>query len=665
MKKLALFLFTLLINFNLLSQFCSATALVNMGVLTPTGTFQNVSNAASAKRYWRFTATAGCTYDFSTCNSVNTNDTYLRLYSTATGGTVLAQNDDNGPFCTGTKASLTWICPANGTYSILVTNYSCANLSATTILSYRVTCAPAYNPCSSITTISSCGTNVSATMSGGGAGWNPSSCGFSTPGQERIFQFTPTTTGTYSLNVTTITGGFIDFFWKPASGGCGSTGWNCVDDISSAGNYNAITPMTFTAGVTYYILLDPETTGSYNVTFNLGCPIVAPSNDLICNATTITCGSLLAGTTVGSTLSGTGEGGSCGTTQTTGGVWYKVVGTGDVMTASLCATAWDSKISVFQGTCASPTCVGGIDDNGPSCAGTSASYSWTSTPGVTYFILIHGFGTTSSFTLQFLCSPPPPPPPPGPCLNATPYAINNMPTSTVGSVSTTCSSGFGQFTDEYSQWNTGVQGNTYTVLSSISSDWITVTEGSPTGTVVGFGSHPYSFTAPTNNTYYVHVNVNGNCVEDANCRDVTITLTTSLPIELMEFNGKENGVNNLLYWNTASEQNNNYFTLERTADGENWINVATINGAGNSQEVLSYSYLDSDYERGKVNYYRLSQTDFDGNSETFNIISIDNTLNNRILVKIINMSGQEVKDMNATGIYMEVYDDGSMRKVIR
>jgi hypothetical protein len=37
-----------------------------------------------------------------------------------------------------------------------------------------------------------------------------------------------------------------------------------------------------------------------------------------------------------------------------------------------------------------------------------------------------------------LCSPPPPPPPPGPCLNATPYAINNMPTSTVGSVSTTC-----------------------------------------------------------------------------------------------------------------------------------------------------------------------------------------------------------------------------------
>jgi len=154
-------------------------------------------------------------------------------------------------------------------------------------------------------------------------------------------------------------------------------------------------------------------------------------------------------------------------------------------------------------------------------------------------------------------------------------------------------------------------------------------------------------------------------LDDANCRDVMVNVVTSLPIELMEFNGKQNGVNNLLYWNTASEQNNDYFTLERTTDGDNWEEVTRMNGAGNSQEVLSYSYLDSQYERGKVNYYRLSQTDFDGNSETFNVISIDNSLNQRTLVKIINMSGQEVKDINATGIYMEVYDDGSMRKVIR
>lgn len=794
MKKLALFLFTVSVNFNLLSQFCSTTALVNMGTLTPTGTFQNVTGAASAKRYWTFTATAGCTYDFSTCNSVNTNDTYLRLYSTATGGTVLAFNDDAGPFCAGTKASLSWVCPANGTYSILMTNFSCANLSASTILSYRVTCGPVFNPCSSITTLT-CGVSTSFTVSSGNGAYNPpaTSCGFTTPGQERIFQITPSVTGNYTItqptsfgyidwfykaasggcsgtgwtcidditngnvgnagvnipltagvtyyimadpegttggNVTftlncptppfnpcstitplncgvstsftvasgngaynppatscgfttpgqerifqitpSITGsysinqptsfGYIDWFYKAASGGCSGTGWTCIDDISNNNLSNGNVNFTLTAGVTYYIMADPEGTTGGNVTFTLNCPIAPPANDLVCNAITMTCGQSVAGSTMGATLTGTGEGGACGTTQTTGGVWYVVVGTGDIMTVSLCATAWDSKISVFRGTCTTLTCVGGNDDNGPSCTGTAASYSFPTIVGASYYILVHGFSTQSMFAMSLTCAPPPPP---GPCLNATPYSIADMPTSLNGSVSTTCASGFGQFTDEYSQWNTGIQGTSYTVLSSINNDWITITEGTPTGTVVGYGTQPYSFTAPTNNTYYIHVNADGYCTDDALCRDVTITLVTSLPIELMEFNGKENGTTNLLYWNTASEQNNDYFTLERTSDGETWEEVAKVVGAGNSQEVLSYSYLDSDYERGKINYYRLSQTDFDGNSEVFNVIAIDNTKNNRTIVKIVNMSGQEVKDINATGVYMEIYDDGSMRKIIR
>ena len=106
--------------------------------------------------------------------------------------------------------------------------------------------------------------------------------------------------------------GIVDFFWKPASIGCNSTSWNCIYDITSTGSYNAFTPMTFTAGVTYYILLDPEGTGIYNVTFNLVCPIVAPSNDLICNAITMTCGQSIVGSTINSNLTGGGEGGTCG-----------------------------------------------------------------------------------------------------------------------------------------------------------------------------------------------------------------------------------------------------------------------------------------------------------------------------------------------------------------
>jgi hypothetical protein len=87
-----------------------------------------------------------------------------------------------------------------------------------------------------------------------------------------------------------------------------------------------------------------------------------------------------------------------------GGVWYVVPGNGQDMTASLCSTLWDSQISVFSGTsCSSLTCIGGNDDDGPSCIGTSASITWTTTVGINYYILIHGFNANNSFTLALTC----------------------------------------------------------------------------------------------------------------------------------------------------------------------------------------------------------------------------------------------------------------------
>jgi len=135
----------------------------------------------------------------------------------------------------------------------------------------------------------------------------------------------------------------------------------------------------------------------------------APANDLVCNATSISCGQIISGTTVNATNSGVGENSTCSVTQTQPGVWYRVTGTGQIMTAYLCNTAWDSKISVFSGTsCSALTCVGGNDDMGPSCATTSASYQWTSTVGLNYYILVHGYLTSSAFSLGLICTTPPP-----------------------------------------------------------------------------------------------------------------------------------------------------------------------------------------------------------------------------------------------------------------
>jgi len=84
-----------------------------------------------------------------------------------------------------------------------------------------------------------------------------------------------------------------------------------------------------------------------------------------------------------------------------------------------------------------------------------------------------------------------------------------------------------------------------------------------------------------------------------------------LPIDLLTFDAK--CANNYvgLNWSTATETNNDYFTIERSADASDWESVKNITGAGNSNSVLSYSAFDKNPIKG-TSYYRLKQTDYDG-----------------------------------------------------
>ena len=177
-------------------------------------------------------------------------------------------------------------------------------------------------------------------------------------------------------------------------------------------------PLTWTAPIsgTYYVHYNTNSncgTASSCGTDYIECLTcaapAAPANDLVCNATAITCSQSLSGTTVNATNSGTGENGFCSVSQTQPGVWYAVSGNGQIMTANLCATAWDSKISVFSGpNCSTLSCVGGNDDWGPACSSASASFSWTSTVGTNYYILVHGYSSNSSFNVGLSCMSQPP-----------------------------------------------------------------------------------------------------------------------------------------------------------------------------------------------------------------------------------------------------------------
>ena len=142
----------------------------------------------------------------------------------------------------------------------------------------------------------------------------------------------------------------------------------------------------------------------------------------------------------------------------------------------------------------------------------------------------------------------------------------------------------------------------------------------------------------------------------------------SLPIELSTFDGVNKGNNNYLFWVTASEQNTSHFNLQKSRDGENWETIMTLSAAGNSNTKIDYDVVDYKVDP-IINYYRLQQYDNDGVYETFGPIAINNMDlgSQKTIVKYINLNGQEVDPtkLKLMDVYIEVYDDGTMRKVIK
>lgn len=96
---------------------------------------------------------------------------------------------------------------------------------------------------------------------------------------------------------------------------------------------------------------------------------------------------------------------------------------------------------------------------------------------------------------------------------------------------------------------------------------------------------------------------------------------TPLPVDLIRFVGTFNQSQVELLWETTSEIDNDYFELERSFDGIEFNVIAKIEGAGTTAERQQYQYNDRGFYTGKT-YYRLKQFDFDGVSETFEIITV-------------------------------------------
>ncbi|MEZ4886436.1 MAG: T9SS type A sorting domain-containing protein [Chitinophagales bacterium] len=211
-----------------------------------------------------------------------------------------------------------------------------------------------------------------------------------------------------------------------------------------------------------------------------GGSLCAVCGDVCGSALDISCGDVVTGNT--GNFTNTGAPAFCGTTPGTGGgVWYTVDAAGEVFTASLCGSSYDTKINVYSGDCGSLTCVGGNDD----FCSLQSQTTWSSVPGTTYYIYVNGFSTnTGNYNLDLSCT-----------ANIT-IEVNNI----VG-VSTTNSSGTGSVI-------------------------VTVTSGIPNCALTYSWTGPGGYTSTTKNA--TGITMAGNytlTVTDCNGNTQTITVT--------------------------------------------------------------------------------------------------------------------------------------------
>ncbi len=108
--------------------------------------------------------------------------------------------------------------------------------------------------------------------------------------------------------------------------------------------------------------------------------------------------------------------------------------------------------------------------------------------------------------------------------------------------------------------------------------------------------------------------------------------TAPLPVELLTFAGEAKEKYNLLSWTTASEINNTGFEIQRSENGNEFMRIGFVTGAGNSTSTKEYSFKDTDIGND-VFYYRLRQIDIDGAFKFSDVIAISNKDKTALAIK--------------------------------
>lgn len=266
----------------------------------------------------------------------------------------------------------------------------------------------------------------------------------------------------------------------------------------------------------------------------------------------------------------------------------------------------------------------------------SAAYSFNLVAGVTYYFLIDDENTTlSTGIINISC----------PCFSP-PGGIDNSVsiltplTSIVSNTLSSCNDcNFRSSPDQVLEIEISCPGDyTFTLCEGATWDTYLYLSDQPCGGVVLASNDDdcglQSTITITLNPGVYYLAIEGFSSVSAGAFDLSISTPCSftlLPVELVFFEGENQGRENLLSWQTATEHNNDYFIIERSEDGIQFDQITLYPGQGSSNDISNYSFIDDSFE-GTKNYYRLTQVDFNGEMETHNTIIVQSESDAELIV---------------------------------
>lgn len=431
-----------------------------------------------AERVYSFTPTTSGAYTFTGTATSGDPDFYI-MSSCGNTGTNLA----GGCWDSGSK---TVTLSAGTTYYLIVDNWSNSSSCAYTL---SVDC-PQINPCDNIT-VMTCGATYSGTLGTSGAWSSYTSCSWAEPGEERVYSFTPTQTGSYTFSATE-TSNDPDFFLMSS---CGNTGTNILGGCWDSGQET----VTLTAGTTYYLIVDNnESSTNSSYTVSISCP-----SGPCATATTMTCGTTYSGT------------------LGTSGIW-------DSYTSSTWSEPGEERVYRFTpSTTGSYTFATTTTSGDPdfflmaSCGNTGTNIvgsNWGSgnqtvslTAGTTYYLIVDNYSSSSSagYTVSVTC-----PSNNGPCGSATTMACGQTYSGTLGTSgvwNSYSSCGYSEPGEEHVYAFTPITTGSHTFITSTTSgdpDFFLMSSCGTSGTNLvgtcwGIGNQTVTLTAGT--TYYLIV----------------------------------------------------------------------------------------------------------------------------------------------------------------